>query len=109
MKKMILLSCALAAAATFGGPGRVFPQVKPADEAKLVQLVADWPAAPAANLYAPRTWTSAAGTAITASYVSYDGRAVTLRLPDGSLSRIAPANLSEADQQFLAPLIGHRP
>lgn len=67
------------------------------------------PAAPAANPYAPRTWTSAAGTAITASYVSYDGRAVTLRLPDGSLSRIALANLSEADQQFLAPLIGHRP
>ena len=49
MKKLILLSCAFAAAATFGGPGRVFPQVKPSDEAKLAQLVADWPAAPAAK------------------------------------------------------------
>ena len=49
MKKLILLSCAFAAAATFGGPGRVFPQVKPSDEAKLAQLVADWSAAPAAK------------------------------------------------------------
>ena len=49
MKKAVLISCALAAAATFGGPGRVFPQVKPADEAKLARLVADWSAAPAAK------------------------------------------------------------
>ncbi len=49
MKKLILLSCAFAAAATFGGLGRVFPQVKPSDEAKLAQLVADWSAAPAAK------------------------------------------------------------
>ena len=49
MKSIVLFSCALAAAATFGGPGRVFPQVKPSDEAKLVQLVAEWPAAPVAK------------------------------------------------------------
>ena len=53
MKKTILASCVLAAAATLGGPGRVFPQVKPADEAKLARLVADWPAAPAAKPLRP--------------------------------------------------------
>ena len=49
MKKIIVISCALAAAAAFGGPGHVFPQVKPSDETKLAKLVAEWPAAPAAT------------------------------------------------------------
>ena len=48
MKKSIMISCALVAAATFGGPGHVFPQVKPSDEVKLAKLVAEWSAAPAA-------------------------------------------------------------
>ena len=49
MKTTILASCILAVAPAFCGPGRVFPQVKPADEARLAQLVAEWPAAAAAK------------------------------------------------------------
>ncbi|MBR1587098.1 MAG: ThuA domain-containing protein [Kiritimatiellae bacterium] len=49
MKNTILISCALMAVAAFGGPGRVFPQVRPADEPRLARLVAEWPAVPAAK------------------------------------------------------------
>lgn len=49
MKKSVVMSCILAATAAFGGPGRVFPQVKPADEARLAKLVSEWPAAKAAK------------------------------------------------------------
>lgn len=91
-------------------PDDLVPKAVPASPGRPASFGASAaPHAPAANPYAPRTWTSAAGSTITASYVSYDGRAVTLRLPDGSFSRIAPANLSPADQEFLQPLIGHAP
>lgn len=89
-------------------PTDLVPKAVPASPGRPASFAATaTPHTPTANPYAPRTWTSAAGTTITAAYVSYDGRAVTLRLPNGSLSRIAPANLSPADQEFLQPLIGH--
>jgi len=47
-KTAFLISCAIAAAA-IGGPGRVFPQVRPADEPKLAKLVSEWPAVSAAR------------------------------------------------------------
>lgn len=91
-------------------PDDLVPKAVPASPARPPSFgTPSAPHAPAANPYAPRTWTSSAGTTITAAYVSYDGRAVTLRLPNGSLSRIAPSNLSPADQEFLQPLIGHAP
>lgn len=59
--------------------------------------------------YAPRTWTAASGSTVEASYASYDGRFVVLRLANGSFTRIAPERLSQADQQFLQPLTGRQP
>lgn len=67
------------------------------------------PGSPAANPYAPRTWTAASGATLVASYVSFDGRSVVLRLRDGSLSRIALDKLSADDQRFLQPLTGRAP
>lgn len=61
------------------------------------------------NPYAPRTWTSASGSTIEASYSSYDGRFVILRAANGSFLRIAPEKLSMGDQQFLQPLTGRQP
>jgi hypothetical protein len=49
-----------------------------------------------------RTWVSKKGTQVRASLVSEKNGELVLKTETGKLVTIAPANLSEADQQYVA-------